>query len=128
MTLCNYACILTLFPVCICRPPGVEEVKTRSLTLLGKREHVSFFISFINHHFSFSKKSSVKSVESLNVPRYKNVLAALKSQFLWSPFNPITAINANRLFPSSWLPPLQSESKCEVFVIVIGSTLHMNKN
>ena len=35
---------------------------------------------------------------------------------------------ANRPFPSSCLPPLQSESKCEVFVMVIGSTLHMNEN
>ena len=26
------------------------------------------------------------------------------------------------------LPPLQSESKCEVFVMVISSTLHMNEN
>ena len=34
----------------------------------------------------------------------------------------------NRLFPSLWLPPLQSESKCEVFVMVIGFTLHMNEN
>ena len=34
----------------------------------------------------------------------------------------------NRPFPSSWLPPLQSESKCEVFVMVIGATLHMNEN
>ena len=28
----------------------------------------------------------------------------------------------NRLFPSSPLPPLQSESKCEVFVMVNSST------
>ena len=34
---------------------------------------------------------------------------------------------ANRPFPSSCLPPLQSESKCEVFVMVISSTLHMNE-
>ena len=34
----------------------------------------------------------------------------------------------NRPFPSSCLPPLQSESKCEVFVMVISSTLHMNDN
>ena len=34
----------------------------------------------------------------------------------------------NRPFPSSCLPPLQSESKCEVFVMVISSTLHMNKS
>ena len=33
----------------------------------------------------------------------------------------------NRPFPSSSLPPLQSESKCEVFVMVISSTLHMNE-
>ena len=33
-----------------------------------------------------------------------------------------------RSFPSSCLPPLQSESKCDVFVMVIGSTLHMNEN
>ena len=32
----------------------------------------------------------------------------------------------NSPFPS--LPPLQSESKCEVFVMVISSTLHMNEN
>ena len=31
----------------------------------------------------------------------------------------------NRPFPSSCLPPLQSE--CEVFVMVISSTLHMNE-
>ena len=34
----------------------------------------------------------------------------------------------NRPFSSSCLPPLQSESKCEVFVMVISSTLHMNEN
>ena len=34
----------------------------------------------------------------------------------------------NRPFPSSCLLPLQSESKCEVFVMVISSTLHMNEN
>ena len=33
----------------------------------------------------------------------------------------------NRPFPSSCLPPLQSESKCEIFVMVISSTLHMNE-
>ena len=33
----------------------------------------------------------------------------------------------HRPFPSSSLPPLQSESKCEVFVMVISSTLHMNE-
>ena len=33
----------------------------------------------------------------------------------------------NRPFPSSCLPPLQSESKYEVFVMVISSTLHMNE-
>ena len=30
-------------------------------------------------------------------------------------------------FRGSCLPPLQSESKCEVFVMVISSTLHMNE-
>ena len=34
----------------------------------------------------------------------------------------------NSPFPSSCLPPLQSESKCEVFVMVICSTLRMNEN
>ena len=34
----------------------------------------------------------------------------------------------NRPFPSSCLPSLQSESKCEVFVMIISSTLHMNEN
>ena len=34
----------------------------------------------------------------------------------------------NRPFPSSCLPHHQSESKCEVFVMVISSTLHMNEN
>ena len=34
----------------------------------------------------------------------------------------------NRPFPRSCLPPLQSESKCEVFVMVISSTLHVNEN
>ena len=34
----------------------------------------------------------------------------------------------NRPFPSSCLPPLESESKCKVFVMVIISTLHMNEN
>ena len=33
----------------------------------------------------------------------------------------------NKSFPSSCLPPLQSEFKCEIFVIVISSTLHMNE-
>ena len=32
----------------------------------------------------------------------------------------------NRPFPC--LPSLQSESKCENFVMVISSTLHMNEN
>ena len=35
---------------------------------------------------------------------------------------------SNRPFPSLSLPPLQSESKCGVFVMVISSTLHMNEN
>ena len=30
---------------------------------------------------------------------------------------------SNRLFPSSCLPPLQSESKCKVFVMIISSSL-----
>ena len=34
----------------------------------------------------------------------------------------------NRPFQSSCLPPLQSESKCKVFVMVISSTLHTNEN
>ena len=34
----------------------------------------------------------------------------------------------NRPFPSSILPSLQGESTCEVFVMVISSTLHMNEN
>ena len=33
------------------------------------------------------------------------------------------AVKWNRPFPSSYLPPHQSESKCEVFVMVISSTL-----
>ena len=33
----------------------------------------------------------------------------------------------NRPFPSSCLPPLQSESKCKGFVMVISSTLHKNE-
>ena len=37
-------------------------------------------------------------------------------------------MNENRPFPSSCLPPLQSESKCEVFMMVISSTLRMNEN
>ena len=31
-------------------------------------------------------------------------------------------------FPSSCLPPLQIESMCDVLVMVISSTLHMNEN
>ena len=34
----------------------------------------------------------------------------------------------NKPFPSSCLPPLQSESQCEVFVMVISSTLNKNEN
>ena len=34
----------------------------------------------------------------------------------------------NSPFPSSCLPPLQTESKCKVFVMVISSTLHLNEN
>ena len=34
----------------------------------------------------------------------------------------------NRPFPSSCLPPPQSESLCVVFVMAISSTLHMNEN
>ena len=36
-------------------------------------------------------------------------------------------VNNNRPFPSSCLPSLESKSKCEVFVMVISSTLHMNE-
>ena len=39
-----------------------------------------------------------------------------------------TCICCNRPFPSSCLPPLQSKSKCKVFVMLISSTLHMNEN
>ena len=39
-----------------------------------------------------------------------------------------TGLEVNKPFPSSCLPPFQSESKCEVFVMVISSTLHMNEN
>ena len=38
------------------------------------------------------------------------------------------ALQVNRPFPSSCLLPFQSESKCEVFEMVISSTLHMNEN
>ena len=31
-------------------------------------------------------------------------------------------------FPSLWLPPLQSKSKCEVFMMVIACTSHMKAN
>ena len=34
----------------------------------------------------------------------------------------------NKPFPSSFLPPLQSKSRCEIFVMVITSTSHMNEN
>ena len=34
----------------------------------------------------------------------------------------------NRPFPISCLPPLQSESKCKVFEMVITYTLHMKSN
>ena len=60
-----------------------------------------------------------------------------KQQTLTFVSNIITAKNSfmvfcvyvtNRPFPSPCLPPLQSESKCEVFVMVISSTLHMNEN
>ena len=37
-------------------------------------------------------------------------------------------VSVNRPFPTSCLLPLQSESKCEIFVMVISSTLHMNEN
>ena len=40
----------------------------------------------------------------------------------------IQAKQVNGPFPSSCLPPLQNESKCEVFVMVISSNLHMNEN
>ena len=33
-----------------------------------------------------------------------------------------------RPFPSSWLPPLQSKSKCEIFMMVVSFTLHINEN
>ena len=39
----------------------------------------------------------------------------------------VAATLCNRPFPNSYLPPLQSESKGEAFVMVISSTLHMNK-
>ena len=38
------------------------------------------------------------------------------------------SLSLNSPFPSSRLPPLQSESKCEVFVMVISSTLHINED
>ena len=49
---------------------------------------------------------------------------------LWwlKPVSTIWRVCLNRPFPSSCLPPLQSEFKCEVFVMVISSTLHMNEN
>ena len=37
-------------------------------------------------------------------------------------------IHKNRPFPSLRLPPLQSESKCDVFVIEISYILHMNES
>ena len=37
-------------------------------------------------------------------------------------------LQGNRPFPSSCLPPPQSESKCKVFVMVISCTLHLNEN
>ena len=40
----------------------------------------------------------------------------------------IVANTDNRPFPSSCLPSLESESKCEDFVMVISSTLHLNEN
>ena len=40
----------------------------------------------------------------------------------------LNVVSLNRPFPSSRMSPLQSESKCEVFVRVISSTLHMNEN
>ena len=48
-------------------------------------------------------------------------------------YNPLQGLGLgrrrlNRPFPSSCLPPLQSESKCEVFVMVISSTLNMKTN
>ena len=39
-----------------------------------------------------------------------------------------TVNKSNRPFPSSYPPPLQSEFKCKVFVMVISCTLHMNEN
>ena len=35
---------------------------------------------------------------------------------------------SHRPFPSSRLPPLQSESKCNAFVMVISSTIQINEN
>ena len=43
-------------------------------------------------------------------------------------FESVLIMRRNRPFPSSCLPLLQSESKCDVFVMVISSTLHMNEN
>ena len=40
----------------------------------------------------------------------------------------LTGLLPIRPFPSSCLPPHQSESKYDVFVMVISSTLHMNEN
>ena len=36
--------------------------------------------------------------------------------------------DSNRPFPSSGLSRLQNESQCEVFVMVISFTLHINEN
>ena len=49
----------------------------------------------------------------------------VSSLHIYLPFEPATE---NRPFPSSRMSPLQSESKCDVFVTVISSTLHMNEN
>ena len=40
----------------------------------------------------------------------------------------VTSVTSVIIWLSPCLPPLQSESKCEVFVMVISSTLHLNEN
>ena len=55
---------------------------------------------------------------------------ALSDAFQFAGFEPAFALNisSNRPFSSSCLSPLQSESKWEVLVMIIGYALNMNAN
>ena len=112
--------------------------------LCSYNDYINIFSNNFNIHIF--NKANVKCVS--HIITFRNIRASSNSNNrLWgegkSKFLPVSIVQlleekernycrsfhfAVRPFPSSCLSPLQSESKCEVFVMVISSTLHMNEN